>query len=116
MNYIKHMPKEISFSQEGFNGYSYNIESENISIDFEDSFKGHDKYTMNKKSESIYYIVEGNGIFKIENEIFKVEKGDIVQIPANTIFVYKGKMKLLLIMNPPFDVQNDISLKENDLY
>ncbi len=116
MNYIKHLPKDIIFSQEGLDGYSYELNSKNIDIYLEDSHKGHDRYTMNTKSISIYYVIEGKGTFKINEELHDVSKGDIIEIPKNTKFVFKGKMKLLLIMNPPFKEENDITLELNDIY
>lgn len=48
--------------------------------------------------------------------MYNVEVGNIIEIPNNTEFVYVGKMKLLLIMNPAFDEENYIDEKENDLY
>lgn len=45
-----------------------------------------------------------------------VKEGDIIEIPPDTEFVFAGKMKLLLIMNPSFDIKNNIDGKENDLY
>ena len=71
---------------------------------------------MNTESYSIYYVTEGRGTFKIAEDLYDVEKGDIVEIPPKTQFVFKGEMKLLLIMNPPFDAENDVAGKINDIY
>lgn len=108
MNYIKNIPITPSFSQDGMNGYSFILNNKDISIDMIESYKGHEKYCTNKASSHIYYILEGNGRFKINGEIYDVESGDLVEIPKNTEFVYIGKMKLLLIMNPAFDEKNHI--------
>jgi mannose-6-phosphate isomerase class I len=116
MKYIKRISETPSFLQKGMNGYSLNLENKNLGMDIIDSYKGHEKYCTNRLSTHIYYILNGNGKFKIKNEIYDVQTGDIVEIPANTEFVYAGKMKMLLIMNPPFDVNNHIDGKENDLY
>ncbi len=115
-NYIKHFPKEPSFKQDGFDGYTSELECKNLSITFEDVYKGHEKYAMNTESYSIYYVTEGRGTFKIAEDLYDVEKGDIVEIPSKTQFVFKGEMKLLLIMNPPFDAENDVAGKINDIY
>ena len=116
MNYIKNVPQSPSFSQDGMNGYSFNIDNKNVSIDMIESYKGHEKYCTNKVNSHIYYVLEGSGSFKIDGDLYDVKNGDIIEIPNNTEFVYAGKMKLLLIMNPPFDGQNHIDGKENDLY
>lgn len=114
--YIKQFPKEASFKQDGFDGFNCNIGCENISITLEDVYKGHERYAMNTKSYHIYYVTQGSGKFKIDNNMYDVKEGDIVEIPPNTEFIFKGKMKLLLIMNPPFDEKNDVTGKENDIY
>lgn len=116
MNYIKKKPQNPSFFQDGMNGYSFDIDNQNISIDIEEVYKGHEKYCKNKESSHIFYVISGEGKFKINNEIYSVQEGDIVEIPSNTEFVYAGIMKLLLIMNPAFDLNNTIEGKDNDLY
>lgn len=115
-NYIKKFPNTPSFSQEGFDGYTSLLECENLSITREDVHKGHDRYAMNTTSYSIYYVIEGNGTFKIADGLYDVTKGDLIEIPPKTEFVFKGEMKMLLIMNPPFALENDVAGKENDLY
>lgn len=116
MNYIKNIPETASFSQDGMDGYSFNLNNKDISIDIIESYKGHERYCTNKVSSHIYYVLEGNGRFKINGEIYEVKSGEIVEIPKNTEFVYIGKMKLLLIMNPAFDEKNHIDGIVNDLY
>ena len=114
--YIKQRPLDPSFSQEGFNGYKYNLINKQLDINYYDVFKGHDKYCSNKKSTHFYYILSGEGTFKIEETIYEVKTNDLVEIPPNTSFVFAGSMKVLAIMNPPFDPDNSIAGKDNDLY
>ena len=64
----------------------------------------------------IYYVLEGTGVFKIESDKYNVEQGDVIEIPPNTEFVFVGKMKLLLIMNPAFNKDNEVDGAYNDLY
>ncbi len=116
MEYIKKISKIPSFTQDGLNGFSFNINNENISINVIESYKGHEKYCTNKVSSHIYYVLEGNGKFKIDGELYDVEEGDIIEIPKNTEFIYVGRMRLLLIMNPAFQASNNIDGEKNDLY
>lgn len=116
MSYIRKLPDMPSFKQQGLEGYNYNLECEGISLTIEDCFKGHDKYHTNEYSSKIYYVLDGEGKFKINNEIFNVKKDDCIEIPANTKFVFAGKMKLLLIMSPAFRPQDGIEGEDNDLY
>lgn len=114
--YVKKFSSEPSFKRTGFNGYIAEIDNENISITYEDVYKGHDKYCTNTKITHIYYVISGNGKFKIDGETYEVEAGDIIEIPSNTEFIFAGEMKLLLIMNPKFDKSTEIIGEENDLY
>lgn len=116
MKYIKELPTIPSFKQQGLDGYGYQLECKEISLDVIDSFKGHDKYHTNPYSAHIYYVLDGAGKFKINDEVFNVKKDDCIEIPANAKFVYKGKMKLLLIMSPAFRPQDGIEGEDNDLY
>ena len=72
-----------------------------------------DGFTPTRK---IYYVIDGEGKFSINGEIYSVKKEDIIAIPPNTEFVFAGKMRLLLIMNPAFRMQDGIDGKDNDLY
>lgn len=114
--YIKKCPEQPSFIQNGLNGYSYEIDNSNISIDIEDVYKGHEKYCKSLVSSFIYYVLSGSGIFKINNQKYNVIEGDVIEIPKDTEFVYAGKMKLLLIMTPPFNPNDEIEGADNDLY
>ena len=116
MEYIKRLSKVPSFSKNGMDGYSFDLDDKNISIDIEDVYKGHDKYCINTKSTHIYYVLEGKGAFKINGELYNVQEGDIIEIPKNTEFVFKGKMKLFLVMTPAFNKENNINGIDNDLY
>ena len=116
MKYIKKIPSEPSFVQNGLNGFSCEMINKNISIDIEDVYKGHERYCKSFISTFIYYVIEGKGIFKIENNKYNVEQGNIIEIPPNTEFVFAGKMKLLLIMNPPFNKNTKVDGAYNDLY
>jgi mannose-6-phosphate isomerase-like protein (cupin superfamily) len=115
--YIKSFPEEPSFKQKGLNGFVCPLENEVIgNLTLERVHKGHDKYYTNTESSKIYYVIQGQGRFKIKEELYKVHRGDIIEIPPNTEFVFEGQMELLLIMNPKFNPNCEIFGKENDLY
>ena len=114
--YIKKFSKIPDFKQQGFDGYIAKIDNDNISITFEDVHKGHDKYCTNTKITHIQYVISGHRKLKINDNIYEVQQNDIIEIPANTKFIFAGEMKLLLIMNPKFDKTTEIVGKDNDLY
>ena len=114
--YIKKKPEQVTFQQKGLNGYSFDLQNGVFEMSYIDSYQGHEKYCTLKTGAIVYYILEGNGVFKISEEEFLVKAGDVVEIPAGTEFVYAGKMKLILVMTPIFNPDNEIVGKENDLY
>ena len=61
------------------------------------------KETTSTTSDRVYYILEGN--ININGE--KAEQGDVVFIPANTEYTFKGTFKAILINSPPFKKENE---------
>ena len=116
MSYIKKLPEEPTFTQNGLKGYQFNLSEKQIGVYFIDCVKGHDKYCINRESTHIYHILEGEGTFCVDSNICDVVKNDILEIPPNTEFVFAGNMKLMLIMTPDFKPENSIDTKNNDLY
>ena len=62
------------------------------------------------KEDRIYYIVDGEGEFSVEDESFTVTEEDVVFIPMNTIYDFSGKMKFFLICSPEFKPEDDAYL------
>ncbi len=53
MGYIKELPIDPTFVQNGLKGYGYDINNSEIEINFVNCFKGHDKYVYDKESTLI---------------------------------------------------------------
>ena len=55
-----------------------------------------------KDIERIYYIIDGQGEFVIDNKVTKVSKGDVFTVPPKTTYNYHSlsgqTIKVLLIM------------------
>ena len=86
-----------------------------------ESIQGHDCYSYNSISTHIYHIIDGEGEFIIDNQIYKTKTGDTITIKPNQIFYYKGKMLLLLEMIPDFKdeynhIVRKISYKKRPIY
>ena len=112
-NYIRKKPNKPTFSQKGLDGYKFPLSNEEVEVGFVDVKKGHDNYIISKKITHIYYILEGKGFFDIEGVRHDVKPGMLIEIPPNVEYAYSGKMKLLLIMNPPWFEGNEIITKKN---
>lgn len=113
LKFIKNIPKAPSFSQKGLKGYKFSLENKNIEVYFIDSAQGHDTFIISKKCTHIYYILFGKGFFTINKKKYRVKKDDLVEVPPKIEYTYSGKMKIILIMNPPWFTGNEKITKMN---
>lgn len=114
MTYIKQKPAQPSFSQKGFAGYTFPLKNNNVQISFIDSTQGHDNFVISKETTYCYYILEGSGYFEINGAKYSVKPSDLIEVPPKAEFAYSGKMKLLLIMNPPWFEGSAEVVKRNE--
>lgn len=115
-DYVKKFPKKVSFERgKFFKGFILSDGKLGIEMDYIDMIEGHEFYQKETKSIHLYYILEGNGKASINNNIYKLEEGDTIEIPINTEFAFKGKMKMIEIMNPPFNPNTHVDTRKNDL-
>ena len=114
--YIKKFPDKPTFSTEGyFDGYILSEKTLGVEVDYIDMHKGHEFYQIETKCTHFYYIIEGSGVANINNEIYTIEKGDTIEIPIQTEFAFKGNLKMIEIMSPPFSEDSHKDTKKNDL-
>lgn len=90
------------FEKDGYKISLLDIDYKNVSICIVDIDGVRQTYCEIKNSPIYYYIIEGNGIFYIEDEII-AQKGDLIEIPVNKKYTFKGKMKLLEIIPNSFE-------------
>lgn len=110
---LKKFSSKPTYKQKGVSGYQFQIKNKNVEIYFTDVSKGHDSYLISKKITHTYYILEGRGAFDVAGKIYKVKKGNLIETEPGVEYTYSGKMKMLLIMNPPYFKGNDIKTKKN---
>ncbi|MFH1978117.1 MAG: hypothetical protein ABIJ92_02225 [Candidatus Aenigmatarchaeota archaeon] len=113
VDFIRKKSEKPTFSQKGLDGYQFLLENKNVEVYFVDVKMGHDNYIISKKITHIYFVIEGEGFFDISGTKFDVKLGDFIEVPPNKEYCYSGKMKLLLIMNPPWFEGNEEITKKN---
>lgn len=79
--------------------YFNSADLENMSVS-EIHVKGENKVVMNKEFDSMYYILEGEGVFVLEGVDYDVSKGDLVVIPRGFEYKDKGNLKMLCFNSP----------------
>ena len=100
------------FGFQGIKGYEYNTKEEfpNASVVFAEVSGRHGKI-KNVKSDRIYIIVEGKGEFVINEMRIPVKEKDVIIVPKNTPYDYKGRMKIFLVDTPSYEKGADIKLE-----
>ena len=68
--------------------------------------------TKSLKEDRIYFILGGDGVFEIDGRKLKVNKNDLIFIPANMGYNIIGKLKYFLVCSPEFNTKNSVSLKD----
>jgi len=108
---IKIIKKEDSTERKISESYSVlnfltGDESEKISLAVSTA-KNHSE-TTKTTSDRAYYVLEGE--LSANNQTAK--KGDVIFIPANTEYGFRGTFKAVLINSPPFKKENE-EIKES---
>lgn len=73
---------------------------------------GKHPFMKNINSNRTYYLIDGEAIFVVENESFDVKSGEMIIIPKNTKYAFKGKFNAILIDCPAFDPKDDVIFDE----
>mgnify|MGYP001142051761 CR=1 FL=1 len=101
----------FKFSWKGLKGWVYNSKE-----DFSNASAVYFKVTGSHGrvktliSDRVYLVLKGRGHFIINKEVIPVKKTDVIIVPKNTPYDYKGKMELFLVHVPAFDQKKEIKL------
>ena len=110
--YVRKEPQAVSFEKVGIKGKIFPaldlINSTNVVLI--DTESGHETTIIEHKSDFIYYILAGSGYFLINDTKEICSQGDLVVVPLGTKFIYKGKLKMLLITTPPWQEEQEETL------
>lgn len=100
--------KAEKFGWKGIKGWSVNFDNFTSTsyIEVETNIP----LRKNIKNDRMYFVVEGEVDFTVNNEKFKLNKKEAIFIPKNTKYSYKpvGKLKLVEANIPPFDGKGEI--------
>jgi SAM-dependent methyltransferase len=112
--YTYSIPNGVSFTSKGLLGYAFGPFIKNdIDVYYVDVTSGHDFFMISKKITRIYYVLEGDGYFTIDNRRYDVSKGMLVEVPPKVEYCYSGQMKLVIFARPRWFRGNDRFTKWN---
>lgn len=107
--YVLKEPQAVSFEKVGVQGKIFSVSDIISSAEFVliDTENGHETMIRENVSDFIYYVLEGSGYFLINDTKEVCSQGDLVVIPSGKKFIYKGKLKMLLITTPPWQEEQE---------
>ena len=108
------LSKAQRFGWQGLKGRAYNSKKDfrNASAAYFEVSTHHGR-VKSKLSDRVYYILEGQGRFVINNKSFPVRKTDVIIVPRKTPYDYFGRMKLFLVHVPAFDQEYEVNLEHH---
>ena len=114
MTYTYSLPTTPSFDGKGLFGYEFGpLQQKGVDIYYVVVDGGHDTFMVSKKITRIYYVIEGNGYFTIDNHRHDVSPGMLVEVPPKVEYSYSGSMKLVVFSSPTWFARNDTHTKWN---
>jgi mannose-6-phosphate isomerase-like protein (cupin superfamily) len=102
------------FEKKGVKMRVYNSKEQcpQASIVYQETQKGHLEEFYHSKSYFVYYIIEGEGVWFIEDEPFNVKTGDVVIVEPNKRFYYKGCLKHVCITSPSWEPEYEHHIRD----
>ncbi len=99
----------VSIEKNGVKMRIYNSKEQcpQAAVVFQETETGHAEEFLHKESYFIFYIIEGNGTWYIEDKPNEVKAGDVVIIPLNTRFYYKGKLRQVCVTSPAWTAEKE---------
>jgi mannose-6-phosphate isomerase-like protein (cupin superfamily) len=114
MPYVFAASSSPSFVMEGLTGYEFQpLKDQDFAVHLVDVHKGHDTFQISKALTRIYYIIEGTGVFTIDNQKYDVAPGLLVEVPPSVEYSYSGSMKIFLVSHPRWFQGNERTTRKN---
>lgn len=73
---------------------------------------GKHPFMKNVRSNRTYYLIDGEAIFAFDDEKIAIQSGEMLVIPKDTKYAFKGKFDAILVDSPAFDAADDVIYDE----
>ncbi len=84
-------------------------------VAYQETETGHAQEFYHDKSAFLFYILEGEGTWFIEDEPFSVEASDVIIVPPGKRFYYQGRLKQICITSPAWEEKSEHHVRYVDL-
>ena len=114
MPYVVSASSSPSFRLKGMVGYEFRpLKDQDFAVHLLDVYKGHDTFMISGVLTRMYYVIEGTGVFTIDNQRYDVSPGLLVEVPPGVEYSYSGSMKVLLVSHPRWFLGNERTTRMN---
>ncbi len=83
-----------------------------IDLVYEQLEKGRLEEFYDDKSTHVWFIIEGEGTFVIDDEKIQARPKDVIVAPPKKGIHYFGKMRMVLITTPAFEAKNEHHVRD----
>lgn len=83
--------------------YGGRTEFPQAAVAYQETEKGHAEEFFHEKSAFIYYIIEGSGVWVIEDREYPAQAGDVVMIPPGNRFYFRGRLRQVCVTVPAWE-------------
>ena len=106
-----------SVIKQGVQMWIYNGKAEcpNAAVAYQETALGHGEEFYHDKSAFVFYIIEGQGTWVIEDKEYPVEAMDVVIVPPGKRFYYSGSFKQVCITAPAWEGEYEHHVRDIDL-
>ncbi|MBN1429109.1 MAG: cupin domain-containing protein [Anaerolineae bacterium] len=107
----------VAVTKQGVDMWIYNDKEacSNAAVVYQETQQGHAEEFYHSKSAFVFYIIEGHGVWVIEDEEYPVEATDVVIIPPGKRFYYKGNLKHVCVTAPAWEAEYEHHVRDIDL-
>ncbi len=107
----------VSFEKKGVSMTVYNNKNQcpQASVVLQETKKGHAEEFYHSKSYFIFYIIEGKGEWNIDDVQYGVKSSDVIIIPPNHKFYYKGALKQICVTSPSWEPEYEHHVRDIEL-
>jgi mannose-6-phosphate isomerase-like protein (cupin superfamily) len=114
MPYVLAASSSPSFVLKGLTGYEFRpLRDQDFAAHFVDVHAGHDTFHISTVLTRLYCIIDGTGVFTIDNNKYDVASGILVEVPPGIEYSYSGSMKIFLVSHPRWFEGNERTTRMN---
>jgi len=95
--------------------YTTKAESRNAAVLYQETEKGHAEEFLHERSDFIYYILEGSGVWVVEDREFEAQAGDVIVVPAGKRFWFRGNLKQVCVTAPAWEERYERHIRDLEI-